>query len=1556
MAIQNSVAVARATGTGSATVFSFSPVILLASVDELHVYEVDGDGNEVEITTGITKTVSSFPGTGSVTFTTAPADGTEIVMRRVLEINQLTRLFNQGAFDPAVIERALDKLTLIAADNKASASRDGVSDEEVNTLIQEYLDANPLSPRGTSAFAFRAAPVLDASHSASNDTIPAAGAGLVYKILDDEEISGPIYANNDFFTKWEGFIEAEIQTSASLHVCLRTIHAFGENFAKALTHEREFHLDAVGGTRLSVPMETFNSVSHVRTGTVGGVTITQEDLNLPSKITYEIELTTTGRKNTTRAANRLDYLSFERIETISYQLGGFESGAPRLSDEQIGDKAFKNPPSLSDAQKRAVTSAVDAATVAQARFGVFELSSSTDRTVQDSLHLNEKNVPGIYPEGTKYYVDGGTAGGLKGKLIRRTGEAFGSVSEQDFSDNFSDYWETILDEGGEGGDSTQAELNAIAIGTLEAKSADLHAGDITPTGWQDAGAADGGLDRGPGGSTQPNQAYARAVSAWTQEVNRRGSYLVARILSTLPQAQARVRYTSRPTSSGRILRETFLLSSWRKVGESSDGKWTYYVNPRPAGTAVASFDLEVTSDSDHVGTSRFSGVVDGSLDDGIVDDDALNSTVKGKLDGALQRSGGTMTGKIVLDGAPTANLHAATKKYVDDNVGVSSAVDGTARAAASRTYETFTVKTADYDVVKATDRGDLIWMELPSVQTSNITLKLPSLGTSDAGWFCGVYKQSDANAGGTVTVTDNGGTQLSQLHNQREFEEWTWGGAHWYRTAQAGAQAGGGTSDATNALALPNWADLSGTIKKGTVVQHNEFPFMSKEDHQKQSTGPDGDQSRWWDLDPWWGVLSLKKFYPEGAKGKTGAGNTLKLWVASEFILDTDPLPFDAANTKWKLLWSAEIGRLPTETARLKLATNDIIVGEKIVPGWANVASSGAEGGLWASQSPSISGAKAATYTAPTLAAGQGGAFMVARIPTGDDPRQFIMREPSSTFGNIDTHLNEINHIGGDAAWDYYENAVRLFGNISLLKSSHTTGVNTWDGKLGPNAGADRIPAANPGQEQVWATDQDGTPAWRNRLVGGGSGGGGGVTVLFEENSDTVTAADAFRTVTLSRAPEETEQLTVVILGQSAGRGTRPVISFAAKAWLDLPATDVADDNVTTTEAVLGFTAPASGDISLGSVVSSEYGIARVSDTELAIISDSAAFSRVTVLASTGGGGSASAGGGFSLEEIGSASVTVASANTAVDTTLDVPDDVADNEIWAASFGGERDSRLQFFPASEVTDGTDVAIGGSIDPDSAAGEAAGAVLPVFQTGNNNNRAWRGLIAKDGNGNIVFVAENASFDPDPLTLYRVKETASTDTHLRNHPALPNTDRHNAGDLAVVNDVWYELTVKNGAKSWEKRVLVSGADIRGKRVKELIGTLAGAANMNQTDWTVHNNHQGRTVVEKANYNGNSTDSDWLRFSRFYANWNAGYRAILVEVERNGNIVSAIEVPIADARLTQHDTRSHMVGFWQPGTTNTWRIDMNGFHVTGGWYEFFLTCAGPDATSTIKVYIVS
>ena len=46
---------------------------------------------------------------------------------------------------------------------------------------------------------------------------------------------------------------------------------------------------------------------------------------------------------------------------------------------------------------------------------------------------------------------------------------------------------------------------------------------------------------------------------------------------------------------------------------------------------------------------------------------ATESGVDAKLEGYLPKSGGTLTGALTLKGEPTADLQAATKKYVDDS-------------------------------------------------------------------------------------------------------------------------------------------------------------------------------------------------------------------------------------------------------------------------------------------------------------------------------------------------------------------------------------------------------------------------------------------------------------------------------------------------------------------------------------------------------------------------------------------------------------------------------------------------------------------------------------------------------------------------------------------------------------------------------------------------------------------------------------------------------------------------------------------------------------------------
>lgn len=77
----------------------------------------------------------------------------------------------------------------------------------------------------------------------------------------------------------------------------------------------------------------------------------------------------------------------------------------------------------------------------------------------------------------------------------------------------------------------------------------------------------------------------------------------------------------------------------------------------PPHSAAATYTLTLPDDT---GTNGQALLTNGS--------GALSwGTVTTDLSGVLPLTGGTMTGAITLSGAPTANLHASTKQYVDDN-------------------------------------------------------------------------------------------------------------------------------------------------------------------------------------------------------------------------------------------------------------------------------------------------------------------------------------------------------------------------------------------------------------------------------------------------------------------------------------------------------------------------------------------------------------------------------------------------------------------------------------------------------------------------------------------------------------------------------------------------------------------------------------------------------------------------------------------------------------------------------------------------------------------------
>ena len=121
------------------------------------------------------------------------------------------------------------------------------------------------------------------------------------------------------------------------------------------------------------------------------------------------------------------------------------------------------------------------------------------------------------------------------------------------------------------------------------------------------------------------------------------------------------------------------------------------------------------------------------------------------LSGYLPKSGGTMTGKITLDGAPTADLHASTKKYVDDGLAgkaASSHSHGNITSDGDITATAPTIASGDQIIIN--DHSASKITNGPTFDGSTATKALTQKGT----W------ESFTNNAGTVTQV-TAGTGLS---------------------------------------------------------------------------------------------------------------------------------------------------------------------------------------------------------------------------------------------------------------------------------------------------------------------------------------------------------------------------------------------------------------------------------------------------------------------------------------------------------------------------------------------------------------------------------------------------------------------------------------------------------------------------------------------------------------------------------------------------------------------------------------------------------------------------
>ncbi len=124
MTVETQVTDVTATGNDVAFVFSYSPLVIFKASELVVTRVIIATGVETLLVegTGPSKysvSPTSFSAVGATGSITYPADSVtalpateKLVMKRVLVIEQQTKLQNQGAYFPKVLETALDKITM----------------------------------------------------------------------------------------------------------------------------------------------------------------------------------------------------------------------------------------------------------------------------------------------------------------------------------------------------------------------------------------------------------------------------------------------------------------------------------------------------------------------------------------------------------------------------------------------------------------------------------------------------------------------------------------------------------------------------------------------------------------------------------------------------------------------------------------------------------------------------------------------------------------------------------------------------------------------------------------------------------------------------------------------------------------------------------------------------------------------------------------------------------------------------------------------------------------------------------------------------------------------------------------------------------------------------------------------------------------------------------------------------------------------------------------------------------------------------------------------------
>ena len=231
---------------------------------------------------------------------------------------------------------------------------------------------------------------------------------------------------------------------------------------------------------------------------------------------------------------------------------------------------------------------------------------------------------------------------------------------------------------------------------------------------------------------------------------------------------------------------------------------------------------------------------------------------------ALPKAGGAVTGPLTLSGAPTADLHASTKKYVDDSV-----IDRFSTTGGGTGLR----------LGRASGSGNVDIPLNRIVTDANIlNAAQASRATGDRGKLLAV---SGTNQNELALITAPTGTPA----------------ANSITAAQARANTAAHRREWQSRLGIPDdWSEITnGTaIALGKIVEHGGAYFGAITAHSKGATGPDGDPTNWTLLSNWRGDWSAV-FYPAGSLVRR-AGLP---WVATSGVTNSDPAPDASTNTKW---------------------------------------------------------------------------------------------------------------------------------------------------------------------------------------------------------------------------------------------------------------------------------------------------------------------------------------------------------------------------------------------------------------------------------------------------------------------------------------------------------------------------------------------------------------------------------------------------------------------------------------------------------------------------------